>query len=147
MKRIIIIVIALIIVAGGFYAFNEYSRKNKGLDSVKAEVTTEASALISDFENNIEAANSKYLGKIIAVTGAITAIEAEPTSATIVLGDDQSTASVRCSMDTTYNNVLSSLTIGQKVTVKGNCTGFNQDDLLGSDVILNRCVIQNGKNN
>lgn len=147
MKRIIIIVIAVIIIAGGFYGFNEYSRKNKGMDSVKAEVTTEASALITDFENNIEAANSKYLGKIIAVTGAIKAIEAEPTSATIVLGDDQSTASVRCSMDTTYNNVLRSLTIGQKVTVKGNCTGFNQDDLLGSDVILNRCVMQNGKNN
>lgn len=143
MKKILIIAVAVVIVAGVLYAFNEYSRKNKGLDSVKAELSTEASVLIKDFESNIEAANAKYLGKIIAVTGVIKAIEDEPNSVTIILGDEQSISSVRCSIDTTYIDKVRSFNNGDTVTVKGNCTGFNEDDLLGSDVILNRCVIQN----
>jgi uncharacterized protein (DUF1330 family) len=144
MKKIVIITLAVVLVAGGLYAYNEYSRKNKAVESVKAELTIEASALLNDFENNIESANSKYLGKIIAVTGTIKAIETEANPATIILGDDQSMSSVRCSIDTTYINKVRSLNKGETVTVKGNCTGFNEDDLLGSDVILNRCVIQNG---
>lgn len=141
MKRGLII-IAIIVVAGGIYLVKEYFRKNKDLATTKADVNISASALINDFETNMESANDKYLGKIIAVTGDVKSIETDPNPATIILGDAESMASVRCSMDTTYINQVRSLTEGQTITVKGNCTGFNQDDLLGSDVILNRCVIQ-----
>jgi hypothetical protein len=44
-------------------------------------------------------------------------------------------------MDTA--NVAKAATVkeGQALTIKGSLSGFNQDELLGSDVILNRCVI------
>jgi hypothetical protein len=28
------------------------------------------------------------------------------------------------------------------IKIKGNCTGYNEDELLGLDVIINRCVIE-----
>jgi hypothetical protein len=31
---------------------------------------------------------------------------------------------------------------GMTVKVKGNCTGYNEDELLGLDVIMNRCIIE-----
>jgi hypothetical protein len=42
-----------------------------------------------------------------------------------------------------HNEETENLVSGSKVTVKGVCTGFNADELLGSDVILNRCSIKN----
>jgi hypothetical protein len=31
---------------------------------------------------------------------------------------------------------------GTTVKIKGNCTGHDEDELLGLDVIVNRCVIE-----
>ena len=45
-------------------------------------------------------------------------------------------------MDSVHNADASFLKSGSSVVVKGNCTGFNKDEMgLGSDVILNRCAV------
>lgn len=84
------------------------------------------------------------------MTGNVKAIEKDEKGYyTIVLGDSQSLSSVRCSMDTTHNQDAAHLTNGSSATVRGSCNGFNKDEsgLLGSDVILNYCVIISTKNN
>jgi hypothetical protein len=49
-------------------------------------------------------------------------------------------------MDSTHQKDAAKLVSGSSTTVRGSCTGFNKDDLgLGSDVILNRCVIVSNK--
>ena len=61
---------------------------------------------------------------------------------TLSLGDTSSMSSVRCSIDSMYTDRASSIKAGMNVIVKGNCTGYNEDELLGLDVIVNRCVIE-----
>jgi hypothetical protein len=62
------------------------------------------------------------------------------------MGSEESMSSVRCSLDTNYVKKTTGLNIGNQITIKGACTGFNSDELgLGSDVVLNRCVIPNNK--
>jgi predicted phosphodiesterase len=142
MKRTILFFILLIIIAAGIYAYKEYHRGNKDLTGVTAITRINASDLIKAFETDEANANNKYLGKIIAVKGNVKSIEKEANSATIVFGDVLSLSSVRCSMDTTHLEKITSIKVGQNLTVKGNCTGFNKNDIieLGSDVILNRSV-------
>jgi hypothetical protein len=102
-----------------------------------------AAALITAFETNETHANTKYLDKVIAVNGKIKTVEKDEKGFySIILGDTGSMSSVRCSMDSTHQQGAAKLTPGVFVTVKGACTGFNADDLLGSDVILNRCVVE-----
>ena len=141
MKRTILIVILLIVIAGAWYGFKEYNRKNKDLAEAKAQVTTDASALLAAFEKDSASANRQYLGKIVAVHGKIKSIERED-GATVVLGETGSMSSVRCSMDTTHLTEVALIKEGQTINIKGVCNGFNRDELLGSDVILNRCVLQ-----
>ncbi len=142
-KKIILLVIAVALSSGGWYAYSEYNRKVKDLSKVSADMQLKTADLVSQFEKDESGANALYLDKVIAVNGTLKAIEKdEANNFSLVLGDESSMASVRCSMDEDHQQKIEGLLTGAKITVKGACTGFNADELLGSDVILNRCVIQ-----
>lgn len=141
-KKIFLLIIALVLLGGGWYAYSEYNRKVKDLSKVSADMHLKTVDLVSEFEKDETSANAQYLDKVIAVNGTIKAIEKDETNNySLVLGDANSMASVRCSMDEDHQQKVEGLMAGARVTVKGACTGFNTDELLGSDVILNRCVI------
>ena len=125
-----------------WYGYKEYTRRNKDLSETKADLQISAADLIKTFEANEQQANAKYLDKIIAVTGNVKeVIKDEKGYYTVVLGEEGSMSSVRCSMDSIHQTEAGKLVAGKQVIVKGACTGFNADELLGSDVILNRSVI------
>lgn len=142
-KRIILSVLLVALLGGAWFGYGEYSRKVKNLRNVDAQFQLQPAELIAAFEKDETAANAKFLDKIIAVNGPVKSIEKNDRGHyTLVLGDAGSMSSVRCSMDSLYVKELAGVTEGTLITVKGACTGFNQDELLGSDVILNRCVLE-----
>lgn len=145
MKRTFLLIILVLAIVLGFYGYREYFRKNKDLQDVAPEVAIGAPALIKAFETDSAGANKSYLGKIVAVSGTVKSVEQEEGTATLVLGEAGSMSSVRCSMDTAHIADVAGVQEGQPVTVKGALTGFNQDELLGSDVVLNRCVLTTTK--
>jgi hypothetical protein len=144
MKKIIIIITLVIIAGLAWYGYSKYNERVESLAKRKADVQLSSAELIAAFEKDSATANKKYLGKIIEVNGKIKSIEKANNSATIVLGTDGSASSVRCSMDSSYLQQALKLAPGQQTVIKGNCTGFNPDDLgIGADVVLNRCVLTN----
>lgn len=141
-KKIIIISAATLVLGGSFYGYSEYNRKPANLARVKPQVELSAEALIKTFENNEQDANATLLDKVIAVKGKLKSIEKNDTGDyTVILGEEGSTSSVRCSMDAAHRHETTGLAAGTEIVVKGACTGFQADELLGSDVMLNRCVI------
>jgi tRNA_anti-like len=145
MKRIILILLVIVILAGGWYAYRIYTGKVKSLTEVKTDVTITAKELIAAFEKDSAAANKQYLGKVIEVTGNVKSVEKEEGTATVSLGENGTMSSVRCSMDTTYVQQAAGIQEGSAITVKGACTGFISEELIGSDVILNRCIVTTSK--
>jgi len=142
-KRLISTLIILNVGLGAWLGISEYNRTNKDISNVKADIKITGTDLIHEYETNDSLANKKYLGKIIETSGNVKDIKKDETGYyTVVLGDTANMSSVRCSMDTVHQKDAAILTPGSSATVRGYCTGFNKDDLgLGSDVILNRCVI------
>lgn len=146
MKRILLIIILFALLAGGWYAYKLYTGKVPSLTNVKADVIITATDLIAAFENDSATANKKYLGKILEVSGNIKSVEKE--SATLSLGEATGNSSVRCSIDTAFVKNISQLNPGSSIIIKGNCTGFMPDETglgLGSDVVLNRCILKKKK--
>jgi hypothetical protein len=142
--KIILGVILGVLIGGGLYAYREFNRKVKDLSHVKAGVKLDATQLISAFENDESVGNSRFLDKVVAVKGKVKTVEKDENGYyTVILGDDQLMSSVRCSMDSSHQHEVAGIPMGTLVTMKGACTGFNRDELLGSDVILNRCVLEN----
>ena len=143
LKKIIFFVLVLAVAVGGWYVWKEFNRTNKDLTRVKAAISVTADDIIKDYELSDSIANFKYLGKIVEVTGNVKKMEKEDKSSfAIVLGDSNSLSSVRCLMDTIHLQDAALIVEGTSVVLRGACTGFNKDEMgLGSDVILNRCVV------
>lgn len=142
-KLVIIAIIAFGLLGGGWYVYNELNRKVEDLSKVRSDVHLGVAELIALFEKDEAKSNTIYLDKIIAVNGVVKTIEKDATGHySVILGEANNISSVRCSMDSTHQGDLDGLTAGSSIIIKGACAGFNADELLGSDVILNRCVIE-----
>ena len=141
-KKKVLVAVVMIALTAGLYGYIEYTRTNTDLMYAKADHVTGVKELVKEFEENEQAANTKFLDKIIAVNGSVKdVIKDDRGFYTLMVGNEGSTSSVRCSMDTDHQ-VEDTLQLGRTISIKGICTGFNADQLLGSDVILNRCVIK-----
>jgi hypothetical protein len=144
MKRIILLLIPIVLLAVGWYAYKTYTGKVPSLNEVKSEEKIDAISLIAAFEKDSASANQKYLGKIIEVSGTIKTVDKE--NAAIALGNAEATLLFVALWIVLLLKESSSLNQGATITIKGACTGFLPDDTglgLGSDVVLNRCVIEN----
>lgn len=144
--KIILLATALIVIAAGAYFY--VNRKTQSLTDSKADYKISAIKFLEEYNSDQVLSDKKYLGKIIQVDGNLKDIEKDDKGfLTFVLGDLTSMSSVRCSIDTTVVIDKYAYPVGTAVSLKGECTGFNADDLgLGADIVLNRSVIIQIKN-
>ena len=143
-KKIVLIStgIALVLIAcAALYIYKEYNRTHKDTADLKPDYSLTALQLIKEFETDEQSSNRKYWDNVVQAEGIIKEVAKDDRGFyTVVIGDTAAMSSVRCSMDSVHNNEAASLKKGTHATMKGICTGFNKDDLLGSDVVLVRCV-------
>jgi hypothetical protein len=132
--KIIVLIIVVLILAGGFYVYNEYNRP-ASLGSV--EFSMEAPQLLSEFEQDEAMANKKYLGKVIEVKGTIKDIIHQENVYTVLLGDKEAMNSVSCALGNEGAEEVAGIKPGDIASIKGTCTGI----LL--DVALVNCEIVN----
>ena len=146
-KKTILLLFFLAAVVAAWYGYKEYTRTNKDLAYAKADFVLSATDLIKEYESNDAASAEKFNGKILEINGQVKAVEKDDKGYyTVVIGDNTSMSSVRCAIDSTHQDKATGLINQSSVTVRGACTGYNKDEMgLGSDIILNRCVLINKK--
>jgi len=143
-KKILVSLLVLVIMVSivGIYAYREFNRKVDSVSSLKADFDLQAASLIDEFAKDSKTSSGKYISKTIAITGIVANVEEQQNSITLIFKTDGNNA-IRCSMDSTYTLDKVKDLNTKSVTVKGICTGYNADDLgLGSDIIINRCIIK-----
>ena len=146
-KKIILLLLLLAAAAVAWYGYKEYTRINKDLASAKADFVLAATDLIKEYESNDSVSAKKYNGKILEINGQVKAVEKDDKGYyTVVIGDNTSMSAIRCAIDSLHNDKATGLINKSSVSVRGACTGYNKDEMgLGSDIILNRCVLINKK--
>ncbi len=132
MKRILWILLGIAFLAGA-YGVYLYNKPHAKMEKARVDEQVEAQALYAAFETDEAAANTRFLGKVVAVTGQVS--EVTPTDdgglkVTLSAGD----FGVSCELDPLTQHARTSFTAGETVTFKGNCTGYNLS------VQLARCV-------
>lgn len=145
-KGALVIGLILLLSAGGVgFGFYEYNRHISSLTDVSPSFLVSSEQLLADFEKDEGTANTRYLGKVIQITGRVQSLELGHTGRlTIVIGSGRS--NIRCSMDSGYHAAPSGWGNGRVVAIKGLLIGYNRDDmgLIGSDIELSGCVPADG---
>lgn len=134
MKRIVILIALLALVVGGWYAWREYNRTAEPTSELEAAETIEAPALLQAYTTDENAANVRFNGKVILVSGTVREVKAPDNGLVdVVLETGDPLAGVVCQF--AQAEVPASLTAGASARIKGISTG------LLMDVVLQRCAI------
>jgi hypothetical protein len=147
-KKILALSVVVLVLAGiaAWYIYSEYNRVHKDTADLEPDYSISAIQLINEFESDEHASNKKYWNKVIRVKGIVKEVRPDNSGLySVVLGDTSSMSSVRCNMDSAHNSGATAIQKGTETVMKGICTGFNSDELLGSDVILVRSVVDLNK--
>ncbi len=138
MKRLLYFLLAVAIIGGsvGYYLWN---KPQKNMQTAKADMAIDATALFNEFANDEIAANAKYLDKTVAVSGKVKETTKSDDGTVKVNLNTGSDFGVLCELDPLSKHPRTDFTEGETVTFKGICTGLN------FDVQLTRCVEVTGK--
>ncbi len=140
--RYIVLPLLVLLGAAAIYIYKEYNRTHKDTARLKPDYSVTATDLVKEFSENEQASNKKYWDKVIRVEGMVKElIKDEKGFYSIALGDTNAMSSVRCSVDSAHGSGAASVQKGNIIVVKGICSGYNADEMLGSDVLLVRSVV------
>ena len=127
MKKILILLVILAIIGGG-YGYYMYNKKVESLEHKKADISVSADQIIKDYEADEKTANEKYLGKIVEVSGRVTEITNEEGKEKVSLESSSPISSVICEVEEGMST--GEVKAGDNVKMKGLCSGYLSDVIL-----------------
>lgn len=132
--KVALFFVTLIAIGSILAALILFNKKHPDTSKVKPDYVLTAMDLQKDFENSETAASSKYINKILEVTGTIVSVTpADTTNTNISLKTGNDMSSVICTFHKLADT--SKLIPGEELTLRGECSGFLMD------VLLNNCSI------
>jgi hypothetical protein len=134
MKKFLPYIIILAILGGG-YAYMQYNKGHKETLGTTADFVIAPKDLLSAFDNDETSANKKYLDKIIEVEGVVKAFDSTDSGSSLTLEAGSEMSAIICEFESAA--AIKNIAVGQKVRIKGFCTGKLMD------VVLVRCSLVN----
>jgi len=132
-RTILWLVILLLALAGAGWAWHLYDKPHLSTAGETADVTINADTLYHQYQANEHAADRKYLGKVLSVTGRLTEIQHGARSDIWILSTQPGGGGISCQLFA-GTRVDPEPRPGDAVTVKGRCTGFLMDGNLSDCV-------------
>lgn len=135
LKALIIVLVVIIVILFAAYLYF-VNMPDKSVSKMKPDYQITASALAQEYESEPETSDKKYIDKIIEVTGTITEISKDQNDSYVfILKQEESETGVLCTLSQENDKKASSYNIGEKVTIRGTCSGML------FEVVLNKCAI------
>lgn len=132
MKKVILFICILAVVAG-FFGYFKYNQPHTETAGSVADYVITPSDLLQAYEADEDAANKKYLDKIIQVEGVVKAYNFVDSGGSLTLETGSEMSAIICEFES--GNNISKIKIGETVKIKGICTGKLMD------IVLVRCSL------
>lgn len=133
MKKVLLAVLVIGIIGAGV-GYYLYNKPVASLENKKPDVEITAAGIIEAYELDEKAADSLYLGKIIAVSGKVSEITNQEGKVKINLETSNPIALVICEMEPGVN--ADQVKVGADVKIKGMCSGYLSDVILVQSTIV-----------
>lgn len=132
MKKIVITILAIGLVAGLAIAAYMWNKPKKTADDEKPVAVLTADSLLNQFATDEAATWAKYKGdKVIQVSGKISDITSDSLT-TVLIETSDLMAVINCTM---AKDQVITKKVGDQIEIKGICAGYNMD------VELSQCVL------
>ena len=138
------IILGMLVITGFAAAllvyFFVYNKPHRDFERAEPDLVLSAADLYNDFILDEAAAEAKYAGKVVLISGEVAAVEQadDMVIVSFVFTDGMfGGEGVRCTMLENHHAHALQLSPGDKIAVKGYCTGFT-----GMDVIVEHCSLQ-----
>ena len=140
-KKLLIIAIAVVVLGAiaVWYIFNE-----KFTDTLKVDASynVDAQSFLKEFTKNDTLANKKYVEKIITVNGIISEVETMDSTINLKMTDTITNAYIIFAFQNEQIEKIKLLKEGDKVSIKGSCSGGVYSDILETETInFKRCIL------
>ncbi len=134
-KKTMLIGLSVAIIIAGIIAIWVFRPSSTTVKSKKADIEISAEDLVQRYEANEAEANKIYNEKIVLVSGTVESISDDAVVVTVSLKEPDAISGVLCSFDKSTIS-KDAFTVGEKVKIKGVCTGYLMD------VVLTKCVLE-----
>jgi len=137
LKKIIWIAAGPVLVFISFLMMEKYIMGETFSDTagVKADYTVSASELIHEFAANDSAANKKYREKMVSVNGAASEVEVKSDSTVHIKFADSTGSYIIFSLEKNEFENAKNIKAGDRVSLKGSCSGSVYSDILSTTQI------------
>jgi hypothetical protein len=126
-KRTILWVgIPFLLLIGAAWAWHLYDKPHQSAAGESADVTINADTLYHQYQADEHAADQKYMGKVISVTGRLIEIQHNGNSVIWILSTQPGGGGINCQLFS-GTKIDPEPKTGDLVTLKGRCTGFLMD--------------------
>jgi hypothetical protein len=123
----------IVIIAGLAVGYYLYNKPHREADDVAPDYTMTPAELLSAYEQDEATADATYLDKVISLQGTVLTVNDLEQGSSISLDAGNVMASVICEFES--KDAVKGVQVGQKVNVKGFCSGKLMD------VVLVRCIL------
>ncbi len=132
--KVAIFVVSFVALSLILAALYYYNLKQTDMSKAKPDYVITSTLLLKAFEDNETQASTKYINKILEVTGVISVVETakeNTVNVSLISGSDHS--AVICTFPAI--NDQSVFNPGEEITLRGECSGYLMD------VLLNNCTL------
>lgn len=133
-KKILLFLVLAFLGGLGIVAFI-FNKPHTNVSTSKADINISAQLLVEDFETDETVANTKYLEKIVKVSGIVSDLSIHKEKGVVTLDSNGVMGNVLCHFSLEETREIMELEKGMTISVKGICTGYLMD------VVLVKCVI------
>lgn len=132
-KVLFLLLLFMLIVGGIIYFMPQYSTS-----SIEPDFKVQLTEISTSFENDEASASSKYIGKVVATQGTIREISHDQESAPVILlsRGKNSPALLLVTLEMSEKDKVSNLKVGDKVKIKGQCTGKLLEVVFKNGILL-----------
>lgn len=135
MKKKLLIVFVITVLLGGGFILYQVLKPVQSVADEKADFKLNASQFVAEYEADENAANKKYLGKVVEISGSVNDKSIDKNGIVSITLSGAEIAGVTCQMFKDQGKATQSVSEGMEITIKGRCTGILMD------VVLVDCVL------
>ncbi len=121
----------------------QVSEKTAATNTLATDFTVDGLELIKEFVSTDSAANAKYRNKVVLVNGLISELNATDSTASISMADSTGSYTI-FDFEKEQAAKVKTLKVGDKVSIKGICSGSIYSDILETQTIsFKQAIIHN----